>query len=95
MVRKVEIEKGADQVAVEAAIKGDALFLGEETLVLPVENIGAPEDEGYGVLLEWRGSAADTGHQMLLLEGRYSEVALTAAVMTSAVCVIPTCRTGA
>lgn len=91
----VEIDKGADPARIEAAIKSDPLFLGEETMVFPVEDIGGLEDEGYGVLLERRGSAADAKHQMLLLEGRYSEPALTAVVMTAAARAIPACRHGA
>ncbi len=91
----VELEKGKDPAGIEAAIKSDPLFLGEETLVIPVEDIRILEEEGHGVLLERRGSAAAADHQMFLLEGRYSEPALTAAVMTAAARAIPNCHHGA
>lgn len=91
----VEMEKGGDLDRIEEAIKSDPLFLNEETLVFPVEDIRVLEEEGSGVLLERRGSAAASDHQMLLLEGRYSEPALTAAVMTAAARAIPDCRHGA
>jgi diaminopimelate dehydrogenase len=90
----VELEKGADPARVEAAIRSDPLFLDEETLVFPVEDIRVLE-EGHGVLLERCGSAATTDHQMLLLEARYSETALAAAVMTAAARAIRTCKHGA
>ena len=91
----VELEKGAELAGIEAAIRSDPLFLGEETLVFTVEDIRVLEDGVHGVLLERRGSAAATDHQMLLLEARYSDAALTAAVMTAAARAIPGCRHGA
>lgn len=91
----VELEGGADQERIRSAIQSDPLFLNEETLVFPVEDIRALEDEGHGMLMERRGSAAATDHQMLLLEARYSEAALSAAVMTAAARAIPTCSHGA
>lgn len=91
----VELEKGGDLARIEAAIQSDPLFIGEETLIFPVEDIRALEEEGHGVLLERRGSAATTDHQILLLEARYSEPALTASVMTAAARSIPACRHGA
>lgn len=91
----VELEKGGELARIESALRSDPLFLGEETLVIPVEDMRILEEEGHGVLLERRGSAASTDHQMLLLEARYSEPALTAAVMTAAARAIPGCRHGA
>lgn len=91
----VELEAGGDSAAIETAIKSDPLFLDEETLVIPVEDIRVLEEEGHGILLERRGAAAAADHQLLLLEGRYSEPALTAAIMTAAARAIPTCRHGA
>jgi len=91
----VELEKGGDLAGIEAAIRSDPLFLGEETLVFPVEDIRIMVEEGHGVLLERRGSAAATDHQIFTLEARYSEQALTAAVMTAAARAIPTCSRGA
>lgn len=90
----VELEKGGDPAKVEQAIKSDPLFLGEETLVFPVESIRALE-EGRGVLLERRGAAGGAGHQTLLIEARYCEQALAASVMAAAARAIPTCKRGA
>lgn len=86
----VELEEGAEAQAVESAIRSDPLFLGEEVLVFPVESVAALEEEGHGVLLERRGVAAGTGHQLLLLEARFSETALAAQVMLAAVHALPT-----
>lgn len=91
----VELEGGADQERIRAAIQSDPLFLGEETLVFTVEDIRVLEDERHGILMERRGSAAANDHQMLLLEARYSEATLAAAVMTAAARAIPTCSHGA
>jgi diaminopimelate dehydrogenase len=88
----VEIEKGGELAKIEAALRCDPLFLDEETLVFPVEDIRQLEEEGYGVLLERHGSAAATPHQRLLLEARYAEPALCAAVMTAAARALPGCR---
>ncbi len=80
---------------IEGMIRCDPLFLGEETLVFPVESIKALEEEGRGVVLERRGSSAAAEHQIFLLEARYSEQVLTAAVMTAAARAIPLCGKGA
>lgn len=90
----VELEHGADLARIEAAILSDPLFLGEETLVFPVESVRALEETGRGVLLERRGTVAEADHQMLLFEGRYSEPALTAVVMVSAARAIPSIKHG-
>ena len=80
----VELEEGAELEEVERAIQTDPLFLNEETLVFAVEDIATLEEEGHGVLLERRGTAGPVGHQLLLLEGRFSERALAAQVMLAA-----------
>lgn len=91
----VELEKGADPAQVKDAIRSDPLFLEAETLIFPVENIRELEEEGRGVLLERRGLAPSTDHQMLLLEARFTEQSLTATVMTAAARAIPVCSRGA
>lgn len=80
----VELEKDADPETVERTIRSDPLFLDEETLVFSVESVAMLEEEGHGVLLERRGKAGSVGHQLLLLEGRFSERALAAQVMLAA-----------
>lgn len=88
----VETEKGGELAKIEAALRCDPLFLDEETLVFPVEDIRQLEEEGHGVLLERQNTAAATPRQRLLLEARYSEPALCAAVMTAAARALPGCR---
>jgi diaminopimelate dehydrogenase len=46
---------------VAATIKSEPLFLGEETLVFPVESIAALEGEGAGVVLQRDCSASGAG----------------------------------
>jgi diaminopimelate dehydrogenase len=80
----VELEPGVDAERVIEAIRADPLFLGDETLVFPVENIAALEQEGRGVLLERRGAPGRLGHQQFLLEARFDESLLTAHMMLAA-----------
>lgn len=88
----VEIEKGGELAKIETALRSDPLFLNEETLVFPVEEIRQLEEEGHGVLLKRQSTATATVHQRLLFEARYSEPALCAAVMTAAARALPSCR---
>ena len=85
----VELEEGAEAGQVERAIQSDPLFVGEETLVFTVDSIASLEEEGHGVVMERRGSAGGTEHQLFLLEARFSEYALSAQVMLSAAHAIP------
>lgn len=85
----VELESGADRDDVELAILGDPLFLDADTQVFVVDDLNTLEDEGKGVLVERRGEAAGTAHQLLLLEARFSEYALAAQVMLAALRVLP------
>jgi len=80
----VELKEGASLDTVERAIRNDPLFLDEKTLVFPVDSVAILEEEGQGVLLERRGTTGPVGHQLLLLEGRFSENALAAQIMLSA-----------
>lgn len=88
----VELEKGARFEDVEAAVLADPLFLDEETRVFAVDDLAALEDEGHGVLVERQGTAAGIAHQHLLLEARFSEVALCAQVMVAATRALPGCK---
>jgi diaminopimelate dehydrogenase len=63
--------------------------------VFPVESVAALEEEGRGVVLERRGTAGRTGHQMLLLEARFDMWSLAAQVMVAAVRVLPDLPPGA
>jgi diaminopimelate dehydrogenase len=91
----VELAPDADGERVAEAIRGEPLFLDEETLVLPVESIAALEEEGRGVVLERRGTAGRTGHQMLLLEVRFDVPSLAAQVMIAAARALPNLPPGA
>jgi diaminopimelate dehydrogenase len=91
----VELEPGADRERASAALRADPLFLGEETVVLPVESLAALEEEGHGIVLERWGEAGGIGHQRLLFEARFDPVALAAEVMLAAARALPTLPPGA
>ena len=91
----VELEPGADAGRVGAALRADPLFLGEETLVVPVESLAALEEEGEGVLLERWGASGATAHQHLLVEARCHPPALAAQVMLAAARALPFLAPGA
>lgn len=91
----VELEQGIDAELVSEAIRADPLFLGDETLVFPVADIAALEQEGRGVLLERRGAPGRLGHQQFLLEARFDEALLTAHMMLAAARSLPYLKPGA
>jgi diaminopimelate dehydrogenase len=91
----VELAPGADDERVAEAIRGEPLFLDEETLVFPVESVAALEEEGRGIVLERRGTAGRTAHQMLLLEARFDLPSLAAQVMLAAARALPNLAAGA
>ncbi|MGZ8393837.1 MAG: diaminopimelate dehydrogenase [Nitrospira sp.] len=91
----VELEKGVDAERVATAIRADPLFLGEETLVFPVENVAALEQEGRGIVLERRGAPGRAGPQRLLFEARFDESVLTARMMLAAARALPGLSPGA
>lgn len=80
----IELEKGVQLEQVEQLIRSDPLYLDSETLVILVDSVATLEEESHGVLMERRGEAGETAHQLLLLEARYSEPALAAAMMVAA-----------
>ena len=90
----VELQEGVKLDDVEAAVRSDPLFLGEETLIFRVDSVATLEDEGHGVLMERRGTAGHTPHQLLLLEARFSELALCAQCMLAAARALPSCKAG-
>jgi len=85
----VELDEGAVFEEVEKAIVGDPLFLDEETVVFPVESIAELEEEGAGILVE-RHEDPTCGHQVFLLEARFSETVLAARTMIAAARALPT-----
>jgi diaminopimelate dehydrogenase len=90
----VELEKGVDVDRVGDAIRADPLFIGEETLVFPVDNIAALE-QGHGIALERRSAPGRSGHQRLLFEARFDESLLTAHMMVAAARALPGLSSGA
>jgi diaminopimelate dehydrogenase len=91
----VELQPGADPERTSAALRADPLFLGEETLVFPVESVAALEEEGHGLVLERWGSAESGEHQRFLLEARFDPIVLTARVMLAAARALPALTPGA
>ena len=91
----VELDGNADPEQVTAAIRSDPLWAGEDVQVFPVDSIAALEDEDHGVIIERRGAAAGVEHQMLLLEARFSEAALSAQLMLAVTRLLPSPRHGA
>lgn len=83
----VELEPGIEFAPVERAIRGDPLYAGERTQVFAVENVAALEAQA-GIALERRGSTA-MPHTQLFLEARFTEPALSAAVMLAAARAMP------
>jgi diaminopimelate dehydrogenase len=90
----VELEEGAVFEEVEKAIVGDPLFLDEETIVFPVDSIAELEEEGRGILVERHENPA-CGHQVFLLEARFSETVLAARMMIAAARALPIRHHGA
>jgi len=92
----VELEPGTEPERASATLRADPLFLGEETLVFPVESVAALEEEGHGLVLErWGGGDGGGEHQRFLLEGRFDPVVLTAHVMLAAARALPALPPGA
>ena len=91
----VELEKGVDADRVAAEIRADPLFLGEETLVFPVDSIAALEQEGRGIVLERRSAPGRSEHQRFLFEARFDESILTAHMMVAAARALPGLSPGA
>jgi diaminopimelate dehydrogenase len=91
----VELARSANLDEVKTALAADPAFAGEETLVFPVENIAALEEEGRGIVLTRRGGTRSGARQSLLLEGRFAPVAFAARAMLEGVMQLPALRPGA
>jgi diaminopimelate dehydrogenase len=89
-----EVEPGADAEQVTAAIRQDPMFLGEETLVFPVDSVTDLEQESHGVVIERIGAGACV-HQTLLLETRSAATPFAARMMLEATCTLTKRRPGA
>jgi diaminopimelate dehydrogenase len=91
----VELEEGMDSATITQAIRGDPLFLGEDTQVFPVESLAELEQEGRGVVLDRRGPPGRLRHHHLLLEARLDDTVLAAQVMVEAARALPQLDPGA
>ncbi len=91
----VELQPEADIEAATQAVQSDPLFMDEETIVVPVDNLAELEQEGHGIVLERLGLAAGEAHQRFLLEGRFDLVSVTAQIMVAAARALPLLSSGA
>jgi len=88
----VQLDEGADTERVREALQRDPIFAGEETLIFPVDDLETLEEQGHGVVMRRRGTGGGVPHQALLLEARFSELALAAQVMLAAARALPGAR---
>ena len=80
----VELEPGADFVAVEAAVKADPYFVHDETHVRQVDSIDALNDVGHGVNLVRKGVSGRTHNQLFEFNMKINNPALTGQVLVMA-----------
>lgn len=79
----VELEKGADFKAVEAAILADDYFAHDETHVIAVDDVDALNNVAHGVNLVRSGVSGATHNQRFEFNMTINNPALTAQVMVS------------
>lgn len=79
----VELEPDAVFANVEQAIKTDAYFAKDHTIVTQVENVDALLDVGHGTLIERKGVSGATHNQIFEFRMKINNPALTAQIMTS------------
>ena len=79
----VELEPDADFADVEQAIKTDAYFARDHTIVAQVDNVDNLIDMGHGVLMERKGVSGVTHNQMFEFRMKINNPALTAQIMTA------------
>ena len=90
-----ELARGNVPAQVQAALDADPLFAGERTLLFPVASVADLEQEGHGILLERRGTAARPGaHQNILFEARFDAANFAAQVMLDAARQLPELKPG-
>lgn len=79
----VELEPGADFAGVEHAIKTDAYFAKDHTVVTQVDSVDTLLDMGHGVMMERKGVSGITQNQLFEFSMKINNPALTAQVMAS------------
>jgi diaminopimelate dehydrogenase len=79
----VELESGADFAGVEQAIKTDAYFAKDQTVVTQVNDVDALLDMGHGVLIERKGVSGATQNQLFEYRMKINGPALTGQIMVA------------
>lgn len=79
----VQLEAGADFNEVAAAIKKDAYFAKDETIVTQVADISLLLDMGHAVSMERKGVSGLTHNQLLGFSMKINNPALTAQIMVA------------
>jgi len=79
----VELDADTDFGDVEQAIKTDAYFIKDHTIVTQVDNVNALIDMGHGVLMERKGVSGVTQNQMFEFRMKINNPALTAQIMAA------------
>ncbi|MDD4032699.1 MAG: diaminopimelate dehydrogenase [Bacteroidales bacterium] len=80
----IELEEGADFSSVEKAIKTDAYFAKDETVVTLVPSVDALLDMGHGVLMERKGVSGKTQNQLFQFSMKINNPALTGQILVAA-----------
>ena len=79
----VELEPNADLAEITQAIKTDAYFIKDNTVVTQVDNVDALIDMGHGVLMERKGVSGATHNQLFEYRMKINNPALTAQIMAA------------
>ncbi len=79
----VELEPEADFAQVAQAIKADAYFAKDHTVVTQVDNVNSLLDMGHGVLMERKGVSGITQNQLFEFQMKINNPALTAQIMAA------------
>ncbi len=80
----VELEDGADEATVAAAIKTDPYFASDETHVVVVPCVADLNDVGHGVNLVRKGVSGRTHNQLFSFDMKINNPALTGQVLVCA-----------
>jgi len=79
----VELEPDADFAVIEQAIKTDAYFIKDHTVVTQVDNVDALMDMGHSVLIERKGVSGITQNQLFEYRMKINGPAITTQIMTA------------
>jgi len=79
----VELQPDAIFAEVEQAIKTDAYFVKDNTVVTQVENVDALLDTGHGTFIERKGVSGATHNQLFEFRMKINNPALTSQIMVS------------